>query len=226
MIHGQAQPPAEQPAMRSLAEYPALAASWLERGVSYAGKAVTEAGQTVVKYFPDARRAKEAGKPTTYLEVSFSLKDIDLAQLVKRTGVKLPYPVSGRGSLEVQAALPVDTPNDLAAYRARGTVQLRRFKLAELALDQVSARVLLDRGVLELTELKGRVPDGREGNFTGTARLQVAPLGDLSARLTLSDIPLARVLSLVPEAANHVSGPFRGPAAFPPPPTHPTPPPS
>src|SRR5262249_38467035 len=97
-LRGQTQP-TEEPAAPRLIEYPAWAVSWLQKGVSYAGHAVTEAGKTVVKYFPDAKRAKETGK-TTYLEVSFSLKDIDLAQLVKRTGVKLPFPVSGRGTLQ------------------------------------------------------------------------------------------------------------------------------
>src|SRR5206468_3119133 len=92
-LRGQTQP-ADEPVGRRLIEYPALAVSWLQQGVTYAGHAVTEAGKTVVKYLPDAKRAKETGK-TTYLEVSFSLKDIDLTQLVKRTGVKLPFSLSG-----------------------------------------------------------------------------------------------------------------------------------
>src|SRR5262249_26690954 len=106
-LRGQTQP-TDGAALRPLVEYPARGGPWRHQGVSSAGRAVTEAGRTVVKYFPDKKRAREAGKPTTYLEVSFSLKDIDVSQLVTKTGVKLPFPVSGRGSLQVQAALPVD----------------------------------------------------------------------------------------------------------------------
>ena len=67
----------------------------------------------------------------------------------------------------------------------------------------MDARVKLDRGVLELLDLKGRLPGGGEGNrFDGTARLQLEPLGDLSARVSLTDLALSQLKPLLPAEAD------------------------
>ena len=69
---------------------------------------MTNAGKTVMKYFPDPARAK-AGK-TAYLEINFSLKDIDLAQLVQKSGVKLPSMLRLNCEMELPpAVLPLFT---------------------------------------------------------------------------------------------------------------------
>ena len=52
-----------------------------------------------------AARAREPGKKRTYLDLSFTLKDVDVGQLVSKAGLKLPFPVGGRGSLQVKASV-------------------------------------------------------------------------------------------------------------------------
>src|SRR5437764_5972476 len=44
--------------------------------------------------------------------------------------------------------------------------------------------------------------------------MQVAPLGDVSASLTLTDIPIGRVLSLAPSLAKDSAGAFSGEVTF------------
>ena len=202
----------ETPAV-SLLSYPGKAASLLQKGVSTAASAIADAGRGVVRYFGTPKGTAQAAKPAkppTYFEVNFGFKDIDLGQLVKRLKVGLPFPVTGRGSLHVHAALPVDQPKEVALYKVTGTIDLSRIKVADLELTRVTARINLDKGVLRLAELKGEVPDRTPGRFDGTAQMQVAPLGDASAHLALVDIPVSKILSLVPAAAGKIAGAFNG----------------
>jgi hypothetical protein len=209
-------PPAQEPRddlTSTLVDAPAKAVSLLQKGVGYVGQTISRSGKTLMDVLPGGP-PRPRDKPVTYFEASFGFKDIDIGQLVQKTGVTVPFPVSGRGSLKVQAALPVETPGDASAYRISGTIDLSRIKVANLELDNVKARVKLDRGVLRLEELRGDVPTSgtKPGSFQGTARMEVAPLGDISANLTLADIPLDRVTSLIPGKMGRSSGTFGGTA--------------
>src|SRR5262249_33514479 len=60
---------------------------------------------------------------TTYLQARLAFDEVDLAELVARLGIGLPYEITGKLSVDVQVAIPVNAAADLRAYRLRGRVQ-------------------------------------------------------------------------------------------------------
>ncbi|HTU20717.1 MAG TPA: hypothetical protein VMG10_21835, partial [Gemmataceae bacterium] len=98
------------------------------------------------------------GEEPTYLDVDLSLKDVDLAQLVKKLGLNLPYPITGRLTFQVHASIPVNTAGDLKAYRLHGSAKLSSFHIDGLAMANVEAQVRYTDGVLDLQSLRGQMP--------------------------------------------------------------------
>src|SRR5205823_6091349 len=45
-------------------------------------------------------------QPATYFEVNLSLRDVDLAELIRNLEIKLPLPLTGRVTLQVKAGIP------------------------------------------------------------------------------------------------------------------------
>ncbi|MBV9123282.1 MAG: hypothetical protein JO112_07995, partial [Planctomycetes bacterium] len=149
------------------------------------------------------------------LEVNLGMDNLDLAELVKRLNLKLPYPVTGRLTFHVKAVLPLDTPAEPKTYQMDGTAELPQLSIAGLNMEQVKARISYRDGVLQLEELSGQVAGASlakgtsvTGTFGGKARVEVIPQGQMTANLTLKNIPLAQVLSLVPGAAEQAEGRF------------------
>jgi translocation and assembly module TamB len=182
-------------------------------GAKAAAGGFLDLGRKAVGSLPkgDVLKPKPAGTPPTYLDVSLNLKDVDLARLVEDLQLKVPFEVSGRLSMKVQASLPVNQANDLKLYKVTGTATLPTFSLSGVDMKDVTAKVRYDNGVLRLEELRGRLAGGKAdaGTFQGTARLGVIPEGDLTADLTLTDIPLAQILraaGIKEEVAGAVSG--------------------
>lgn len=212
-------PAAERGLIDRAATLPAQAVNLLHEGVRLATNAVSDTGRRLLRALPQASdKPPDPRKPPTYLEANLSLRDVDLKQLLAGLKVEAPLNIEGRISFQVQAAFPVDTPGDMKAYRLRGTATLPWMTLEGLRLEDVRARISYQEGVLRLEELHGRVPEETPGktaptaagSFDGTAQVQVALFGNLTARLDLENIPLARVLSLVPGAAEWAGGAFSG----------------
>jgi translocation and assembly module TamB len=183
----------------------------LEGGIHAVGRAVIDAGTKAVGLLPkgDITKPAPATTPPTYLDITLNLKDVDLARLVKDVGVKVPFDVSGRLSMKVRASLPVDRPRDLKAYKVSGTATLPTFNLSGVDMKDVSARVHYDDGVLRLEDVRGQFVGRPAGSFAGSARLGVVPEGDLTADLTLIDIPLTqlvRAAGIREEVTGSVSG--------------------
>lgn len=197
---------------------PGRAASLLRQGVSQAGHALSSAGRSAVGVLPKKEQGDAPAKPpakVTYFDLNFGFKDIDLAQLVKRFNLPVPFPVAGRGSFHIHASLPVNSPKDVALYKLTGTLDISQLKAAGLELDKLTARIKLDKGVLQLSELSGDLggipgsgdTTGRAlAHFKGSARAQIAPLGAASADLALTGIPLEQVASLVPSVKGKLAG--------------------
>src|SRR5262249_44281804 len=121
---------------------------------------VTTAGAAAVKYLPhtlEPQKTRKPQEPPRSLEVSLKMKQVDLAQFVQGLGVKLPFPVSGRLTFNVKAAIPFENVKDLKSYRVHGTAELEHFRLADLELEQVNVRVAFTEGVLRLTNLSARL---------------------------------------------------------------------
>jgi hypothetical protein len=191
--------------------------SWFADTVLRVPGAFTDAGARLLSHVPrqlPRAAANAPKKPTSYLDANLTLQDVDLAQLIHGLNLHLPVPVTGHASLKVRVSFPVNTPQDLKAYRVQGSAQSPRLTIAGVELRHVQARLHYDNGVLHLDELDGRVPpagkDDAEGSFRGSARMGVVPAGDLTARLALTDIPLAQAVVIVPELVGQAAGAFSG----------------
>jgi hypothetical protein len=157
---------------------------------------------------------KPAAQPSSYVEADLSLEDVNLAELVSGLKTHLPFSLSGTLSFSVRVGVPIDTPGDLKAYRLQGRATMPRVVLAGVEMTDVRARLKYNEGILELTDLRGRLPAPRPGtmpgSFSGTARLGVRPVGDLTANLQVDNLPLERVLALLPGAAKGSEGVLSG----------------
>jgi len=177
----------------------------IQNGVMAIGRTILDTGRKVVGRLLRGDLTKPANAPPTYLDVNLNLKDVDLARLVKDLEIKVPFEVSGRLSMTVQASLPVDRPHDLKLYKVKGTATLPTFSLSGVDMKEVTARVYYEDGVLHLEEVRGQLVSGPApkdrkpyaGTFAGSARLGVVPEGDLTADLTLTEVPLAQIARAV-----------------------------
>lgn len=139
------------------------------------------------------------------IEINLGLKDVDLAELIQRLNVTVPFKVAGRLTFQVQAHIPMNNAKDLKAYRFRGTVELPWAKLEDLDLQEVKARAVYELGVLRLEELSARVPDDSSRppagpTLAGTASIGLVPATELSANLRLDHLPIGPLLRAIPNA--------------------------
>src|SRR5206468_3690985 len=127
--------------------------------------------------------------------------DVNIAELVQRIGVTVPFRLDGKLTFRVQATIPLGNVKDFKAYRLHGTVTLAWAVVEDLRLEQVQATVTYDQGVLRLEKLTASVPAGAgavPGKVSGTAQLAVVPAGDLTAKLTVVALPVGQLLRAIP----------------------------
>ncbi len=200
-----------------LSQVPARMVNELAQGIHLLSRSIVKTGQTmrglVVKREPAPAPAQPA-----YLDVQLGLDNVDLGALIQRLKVKLPFAVDGKLTFELKVGIPTDTPRELKAYRLNGSASLAWLTLEGFRLDKVHARVAYANGILRLEELTGLLPhtplgalspEGG-GEIKGTAKMELYPAKDLTADVTLKRLPLDRVASLVPDAAQHVGGLLTG----------------
>jgi hypothetical protein len=204
---------------------PGQAVNRIAGGILGAARGVTDAGARLLRAVPKRLDLPTAGKPRTqgpsYLEANLALDDVDLEKLARQLKLKLPVPVEGRVSVEVKVAFPIDTPQDVKAYRVNGSARSRQLSVAGVELRQLRARVRYADGVLRLEEVRGQVPSAGQsdggpaaaGSFQGDARLDIAPPGEATAGLTLDHVPLDRALALLPGPAPRAEGTVSGTVA-------------
>lgn len=184
----------------------------LMQGTTLFSRKLTDGAATVLRVLRRFNQPPPPGEAPTYLEANFALNDVDLAELVQRLKLTLPFTLTGRLSVRVQAAFPVDTASDVKTYRFQGEADLPRLNLAGFATTNVHSRLRYAEGVLVLEELRGETSGaGKPGSFAGTARYQVAPAGDLTATLKLDRVPLDAAFMQLPGAngAGTLSGNVR-----------------
>ena len=188
------------------------------RGIAALNKGVSIVGDWL-------RPAGAAEPAPEYLDIDLSLEDVDLGQLLKRLKFDLPFPLEGELTFKVHSSIPVNTPRNMMNYRLTGTANLPRVNVAGVEMADVSTRLRLDKGILELQELKGKAitpphpnpppqggrgQDTADGTFAGTAKMRISPVGDLTADLDVSHFPLAAVLNLLPGAEGKAAGAVTG----------------
>ena len=151
------------------------------------------------------------------LEATIGLKDVEVGELLTKLDVKLGYKIAGKVSADLTLTVPVGSAASSSAYEFIGTVSSPALTLEGLTLRDVSATATYKNGKLTLRELKATVPQldkqrGRDGTLRGTAAAAVDPPGDVTAALTLDQIPLGEVLKALPGFAMEVKGTVSGKA--------------
>ncbi len=202
---------------------PAEAVNLLGRGIKAAADGLSKGIDSAATSLGKLKPPSKPGEEPTYLDVDLNLQNVDIAQLVQKLKLNLPYAITGRLTLQVHASIPINTAGDLKAYRLRGTAKLPSFNVSGLAMTNVEAKVRYNNGILDLEDLTGQIPaappphtpqvgggEGGGGKFAGNARVEVAPRGDLQASLKLDQVPLSTLLSLLPPMRNQVSGVLSG----------------
>ena len=150
------------------------------------------------------------------LKPSCRLQDVDLGELLRRLEVKLPFPVEGQAVVpgagrhpDQHAARPEDLPRQRDGRRCRASMW------PAWRWPTFDSRLRFEKGILELQELKGKAVSSKgdadaAGTFEGTARMEVAPLGDLSGDVHVDHFPLDVVLNQLPGAVGKADGAFSG----------------
>lgn len=169
---------------------------------------------STVRWLRQINRPPPAGKEPTYFQATLSLQDVDLAELVRRAKLNLPFRVGGQLSFQVKVEFPLDRPRDFRAYRFEGEAQLPRFIVSGLAMANVQARLRYADGVLTVESLRAELPgaDGSRGTVSANGRYRLLPLGDLVADVRLERVPLDLPLRLLPgvrQAKGTASGELR-----------------
>jgi translocation and assembly module TamB len=148
------------------------------------------------------------------------MEDVDLSKLVRRfefmLGYPFPVPVNGKLSLKADATIPLGKLRSLRDYAFHGDLTLTGASLYRVDLGHVSSRVDLADGVLELSNVQGRLvdrPDGGPdnppapaavgevplsgplppGGFRGSLRAGISPPGKLTARFEGNQLPLGEL---------------------------------
>ena len=150
---------------------------------------------------------------TQYVRANLKLTDVDIPDLLTRAKVQSAVKLAGKLSLEVAAEIPTNAPGSLAAYRATGKARTPSLQVEGLTLTDVTADVQLRDGVLTLSRVSATFPPdatGKPGGFAGTARFGIEPRTELTADLTLTDIPLNQVAAAVPGYADKADGRVSG----------------
>ncbi len=187
------------------------------RGASrhVARPAVKQAPPPPEKQDPPAAKAPADVEPTT-LDATLNLRGIDMAELLAKLKVSVPYKIAGLVTAKVTVTVPLGEADTLSSYRLVGNFSSPQLALDGLAVKDLSAAINYVNGVLTLTELKGSMPKAGEtaGGFTGTASAAIEPKGDVTANLNLDRLPLGDILKALAGDATDVSGRVTGKASF------------
>jgi hypothetical protein len=200
---------------------PARLANLANAGLAALTKQTIQAGQELARVLASEGKGKPPTRPASlanhYLETSLRMDDVNLAQFLEGVGLHLPFAVSGQFSFAVTIGIPTSATGNLKAYRATGTATASHLEVAGLRFEQLRARVNYRNGVLTLDELRAHVP-GVSANkaasstslLRGTARMGLAPMGDLTAEVALEKIPLAPLVRALAAAPEPVDGKLSG----------------
>lgn len=154
----------------------------------------------------------EKAEPTT-LAATITLRDVSIAELVEKLELDLGYAVGGKVTVKADISVPLSEATTTQAYTVRGTVTAPEVTLEGLRVQDLTADVVFEKGVLKLTNVKASLPPDtpghKPGTLAGSATAAISPRGDLSAKLTLTRVPLGESLKAVPggvTASGAVSG--------------------
>ena len=139
--------------------------------------------------------APKAEAPQNLFETDVSLQSLDIAQMAKESGIKLPFPVAGRLSIKMHVAFPLNGVHDLKTYTVHGTATIPTLTIAGVDMTNVRAEARLDKGNLTLTELKAQLSGGA---LSGHGEMRVDGDYPFKASLSLEKLDLEALQKLRP----------------------------
>ena len=162
---------------------------------------------------PPAPKAKD--EPST-IDAALTLRNVDVAELLKKLNLSLPYAIKGQVTAKVTVTVPLNRATTLRSYKLVGNFSSPEFKVEGLTVQELSADLTYDKGVLTLTALKGKMPGGAgpAGSFLGTASAGIEPRGDLAANLDLDRFPLGDAVKALAGPTIDVGGRISGKGRF------------
>ena len=157
-----------------------------------------------------------AAPQETTLDAAITLRDVDVAALLKQLNVDVPYRLVGKITVRITAAVPIGSVTSRQAYRFQGTITSDAFHFEGLKATNVRADLDYREGVLTLRELRVTLPtaDGPAGTLTGKAKAEVEPRRALTATLTLTDLPVDQLAKALPGMTIPIRGRVTGEAEF------------
>jgi hypothetical protein len=160
------------------------------------------------------RRQAKARQPRS-AGIHWTFRDIDIQTLLarlKRFGVQLPVPASGRVTVRLSVRAPWRSILRAGAYDFEGDLSSPALNVAGISLEKLALHIAYEGGNLELTKMSFVVPgkDGADGTITGQAHMKVNPPGDLNAELAIDQLPVATLAGAVPELADRINGKVSG----------------
>jgi hypothetical protein len=155
-------------------------------------------------FAPERRTSdrRQPAQPPTWVVAETTWSRMDLPALLENLDLKPPFPLDGRLSLDLCAAVPLDTAADPQTYRLRGKARLPWVRVAGIDVHDVRTRIDYEEGVLQMADLTGRIAERLppacgpplDGTLAGTARCELFPALNLATRLQLDHIALASLL--------------------------------
>ncbi len=170
-------------------------------------KAIALSSVLIIQEQPEDKKANRKKPPTKSDKIDLKLKltDVDLQEYSDL--LKLPYQIKGTLSLEVDAQIPTKGYSDPKKYSATGWAKVKNLRVADFQLESVRAFVKYDQGILTLEKLDGKFPQNK-GMVSGTARVELFPLGILTGKVDAKKIALTLFEPLV--AVRTLEGDFSG----------------
>jgi hypothetical protein len=163
----------------------------------------------------DPKSAQPKNDAPTTLDAAIRLRDVDIAELLKKLNVTFDYKISGKVTAEAAVSVPVSGATSGAAYKFTGKLSSPALTLEGLVIRELAANMAYQNGTFTLTELSGKVdqpgPNApAPGTFRGTLKAVTSPPGDVTADLTITRIPLGEVLKALPAFKVDVRGTVTG----------------
>lgn len=147
--------------------------------------------------------------------VHWTFRDIDVQTLLarlKRFGVELPVPATGRVTVRLSIGAPWRSILRPGAYEVEGDLTSAALTVAGIELRQLSLHLAYKEGALDLTKMRFVVPEknGAGGTISGNAHMQVRPAGDLNVRLTIDRLPISMLAGAIQDLAGRATGTING----------------
>lgn len=165
--------------------------------------------------------AEDPNKPTTF-EANVALRDVDIAELLKKLEVAIPYKVAGKVTVKASVAIPLAKAANRQEYRIRGRVTSPALTLEGLEVANFAADIVYLRGQATLTSFSGNIPAAGDKpgdpprKITGSATARIEPeLGHLSVVLDLDRVPMDQLHKAIPGGSTaDLRGPVSGKLLF------------